>query len=591
MRILLLIMLSFTVARAQVTIAPAYPERGQTVTVTYKPDGKGIPADATAITLVFPYSTFYDVPYRLNMEKHNGVWSTSFKLARYATFAPFYLQSGDAVNRPAADKLYEVTVYKDKVPVFNADLHKAYSLGSAMGKSPLLGARQEEQYRKELKRYPNNYEARLRLLAYQMSKAKTPQEKAKFRAQAHRVIEDKFKTAATVPGDMNKVTMGYLIIGENSRLDSIRKIALERYPNTNLGRDLLTSAIAKESDTAKQIALYEEALQEENADNAADFDAMHERLFNLYATRKDSTKALYHARFFSFPKDDSPYYPVTLKDIAQTLLDNNLALDTARLYASRSLAMAEKFPVGIIRYFPETGYIYPYATDSARNSVYAIAKGNLHSLLGLIDMKQGQDAAAAKHMEQALKASIDKETVDNVTLFYTATGRNDKLKELQALREQDMQAKIAKQQISKPAPALNTFLDMQGKPLDPASLEGKIVVIDFWATWCIPCMQEMPYLQRLYDQYKNNPDVVFMIVNSGARNSLEDAQGWSGNKKYSFPVYYNTDPAIADKFKFTVIPATYVIDKSGNIRFGNIGFEGPDVEMKLRLQIEMVRNN
>lgn len=584
-------LLSFTVARAQVTIAPAFPERGQTVTVTYRPDGKGIPADATAVTLVFPYSTFYDVPYRVNMEKKDGVWTTSFKLARYATFASFYLQSGEAVNRPAPGTLYEVCVYKNKVPVFNAELHKGYSLGSAMGKSPQLGARQEEQYRKELKRYPDNYEAKLRLLASQMKNAKTPKQKASFRQQAHRVIEDKFKTAATVPGDMNKVTMGYLIIGENSRLDSIRKVALERYPETNLGRDLLTSAIAKEKDTAKQIALYEEALRKENAGNAADFDGMHERLFNLYAARKDSAKALYHARFFSFPKDDSPYYPTTLKDIAQTLLDNGIALDSARMYASRSLAMAEKFPVGIIRYFPETGYIYPYASDSARQSVYSIAKGNLQSMLGLIDMKQGRYEDAAKRMELAIKSSIDKETVDNATLFYTAAGRSDKLEELRVLREKDMQAKIAKQEIRKPAPPLNTFVDMQGRPLDPASLKGKIVVIDFWATWCIPCMQEMPYLQRLYDQYKNDPEVVFMITNSGARNTLADAQGWSGNKKYSFPVYYNTDPEIGDKFKFTVIPATYVIDKSGNIRFGNIGFEGPDVEMKLKLQIEMARHN
>src|SRR5690606_30804450 len=240
-RLLILMLLSFTVARAQVTIAPAFPERGQTVTVTYRPDGKGIPADAAAVTLVFPYSTFYDVPYRLNMEKKDGVWTTSFKLARYATFASFYLQSGEAVNRPAPGTLYEVCVYKNKVPVFNAELHKGYSLGSAMGKSPQLGARQEEQYRKELKRYPDNYEAKLRLLASQMKNAKTPKQKASFRQQAHRVIEDKFKTAATVPGDMNKVTMGYLIIGENSRLDSIRKVALELYPETNLGRDLLTS--------------------------------------------------------------------------------------------------------------------------------------------------------------------------------------------------------------------------------------------------------------------------------------------------------------------------------------------------------------
>lgn len=129
---------------------------------------------------------------------------------------------------------------------------------------------------------------------------------------------------------------------------------------------------------------------------------------------------------------------------------------------------------------------------------------------------------------------------------------------------------------------------MKGKPVPAASLKGKIVVIDFWATWCVPCMQEMPYLQKLYDQYKQNPDIVFMIANSGARNTLADAQGWSGNKKYSFPVYYNTDPAIGDKFKFNIIPASYLINKEGNIIFSNIGFEGPEVEEKLKQQLEIL---
>lgn len=583
------LMLPFTVTHAQVTIAPEFPERGQTVTVTYKPDGKGIPVDAKTVMMEFPYSTFYDVPYHVKMEKKDGVWTTSFVLARYATFATFYLQSGESINRPAPDRHYEICVYKNKVPLENADLYKAYSLSSAMGKSPQLAPRQEALYRSELKRYPGNYEAKLRLLVYQISKATTPQEKAQFREAAHKVIADKFNSAPNVAGNMNKVTMGYLILGEPTRVDSIRAVALERYPESSLGRDLKVSVIAKEKDTAKQIALYEAALKKETAANAADFEGMHERLFNLYAAKKDSAKALYHVRFFSSPKGEDPYYPVTLKNIAQTLLDNNLALDTARAYASRSFAMAEQFPVGVIRYFPETGYIYPYADDSTKQAVYSKAKGNILSMIGLIDMKEGKDATL--HMAQALQYSIDDETVSNVTVYYTATNRTDKLKELTALRESNMKAKLVKQRISRPSPALSSFVDMQGRKLDPATLKGKIVVMDFWATWCIPCMQEMPYIQRLYDQYKNDPDIVFMVVNSGARNTLADAQGWSGNKKYSFPVYYNTDPEIGDKFKFTVIPATYVIDKNGNIQFGNIGFEGPDVEMKLRLQIEMVKNN
>ena len=98
-------------------------------------------------------------------------------------------------------------------------------------------------------------------------------------------------------------------------------------------------------------------------------------------------------------------------------------------------------------------------------------------------------------------------------------------------------------------------------------------------------------MQKVYDQYRHRSDVVFMVVNSGARNTLADAQGWSGNKKYTFPVYYNTDPNVGDHFKFNIIPATYLIGKDGNIQFANIGFEGPEVETKLKLQIETLLKN
>lgn len=580
-----------TLAQQAVTISPQYPQRGQTVTVTYDPAAAGaqIPASAATVTLVFSYSTFYDLPWRIDMEKKGGVWTASFVLAKFAAFATFYLQSGEAIQKPGADSHYEVMVYEDKTPVQNSNLYRGYSLSAQMRKSPEVAVKQAEQYEKELTLYPANYEAKLRLLVYKMSKA-DDKDKKWLREQAHKVIADKFYEAPTVMGNINKVTMGYLIIGENSRLDSIRKVIREKYPDSEVGRDLVTDMISKEKDTAKQIALFEKELKKETNQNAASFSAMHRRLFELYAAKKNSSKALLHAPKFS-RNDDSPYKPETLKMIAQTLMENNIALDSARAYAQRSLAMADKFPTGIIRHFPETGYILPYANDSTRKAVFDRSSANLLSIIALIDMKAGQLPEAMRHMDKALQLSSDKETLDNAAVFFQQTDNTARLAELQQLREKLLQEKIAKLRTNRPVPTLNTFVDMKGEPVPPETWKNKILVIDFWATWCIPCMEEMPYLQKIYDKYRNNPDIAFLVVNSGARNTLKDAQGWSGHKKYSFPVYYNTDPAIGDKFKFNIIPATYIINKEGNIQFANIGFEGAEVETKLKLQIEMLLNN
>ncbi|MGN6510522.1 MAG: redoxin family protein, partial [Chitinophaga sp.] len=412
-------------------------------------------------------------------------------------------------------------------------------------------------------------------------------EAEKYYREAHKVIADRFNTAPTVMGNINKVTMAYLILGERSRVDSIYKVVRERYPDSETGRSLRSEAIAKEPDTSRQIALYEAALKDETPQNTKDFSSMHEHLFELYAARGNEAKVRYHAAKIT-PDTANPYLPNTYKSMAQTLLDYNVAPDLARGYAEKALAMADRFPAGIVRHFPETGYIYPAVDDSTRRAVTAKAKANMLSMLGLLDMKAGKTADAAAKMKEALQTNTDKETLDNVSAFYQMAGMQDELKALNALREKELAAKIAAQRINRPAPSLAAFVDMKGKPVSAEKLKGKVILIDFWATWCIPCMQEMPYIQKLYDQYKNNPDVAFMIVNSGARNTLSDAQGWFGHKKYSFPVYYNTDPEVGEKFRFNIIPATYIIDRKGNIQFGNIGFEGPEVEKKLRLQLEQV---
>jgi thiol-disulfide isomerase/thioredoxin len=580
-------------AQKRLNIAPEYPERGQTVTITFDPripatgsDANTIGPDAASVTMVFSSSTFYDQPYRKEMEKKGAVWIASFPLERYATFASFYLQSGDAIDKPARGH-YEVMVYtKNKKPVFSAYLHRGYSLKLQMGKSEDVTAAQAALFKKELELYPENYEAKLRLLTLQMTTA-PEKKKEEYRKAALKVIADRFYAAPTNAGNLNKVTMGYHIIGEPQRVDSIRKVVIEKYNGSDLAWDYYIGQVGREKDTATKIGLLEKALQHETAANAGAFTGAHERLFELYAAKKDSAKALYHLAFMrKAPKD--PYTPRMYKEITQTLLNNELALDSAAWYAEYTLSMADSFPVGVIRYWPETGYVYPYTTDSMRKAEYSMARGNLLSMLAQINYKRGRITESQQNIDAALKASMDKETADNAAWFFRQTNQPQRLQQLQAARMESMAREVAKKRIRIPAPSLKYFTTLDGKPVDTNALKNKVLLIDFWATWCVPCMEEMPYIQKLYDAYKQHPDVVFMVVNSGARNTLEDAKKWQGNRKYSFPVYYNTDPAVADKFKFNVIPATYIISRDGFVEFSNIGFEGADIETKLKLQIDMV---
>lgn len=115
------------------------------------------------------------------------------------------------------------------------------------------------------------------------------------------------------------------------------------------------------------------------------------------------------------------------------------------------------------------------------------------------------------------------------------------------------------------SPKLGTevsFINQQGIPVKVADLRGKVIFINFWATWCAPCRAEMPSINKLYNTYKDSAHVVFLIVEvEGDRAKAEafiKAEGL--NLPLSFP---NSD--IPKEWLSGPIPTTLILDKEGNL--------------------------
>jgi peroxiredoxin/outer membrane lipoprotein-sorting protein len=130
-----------------------------------------------------------------------------------------------------------------------------------------------------------------------------------------------------------------------------------------------------------------------------------------------------------------------------------------------------------------------------------------------------------------------------------------------------------------PAPDWN-LLDKDGNKVALSQLKGKVVVIDFWATWCGPCKQAMPTIQKLYNTYKNKGVVVLGI------NVSENADPVKFMKEngYSYRLLLNGDQ-VATNYKVEGIPTMYVIDKNGKIAFGQSGV-GQNYAEKLEAAIK-----
>jgi len=132
------------------------------------------------------------------------------------------------------------------------------------------------------------------------------------------------------------------------------------------------------------------------------------------------------------------------------------------------------------------------------------------------------------------------------------------------------------------APAF-TFTDFNGKTLTNTNQTGKVVFVDFWATWCGPCRKELPEFQKFYDQHKNDPRVSFIAASTD--QDREKVQPYVDEMGFTFPIAY--DEGNAPKFGVEGIPTLFIIGPQGKIRYKIVGFDpGKDfiAEMNWRLE-------
>jgi peroxiredoxin len=118
--------------------------------------------------------------------------------------------------------------------------------------------------------------------------------------------------------------------------------------------------------------------------------------------------------------------------------------------------------------------------------------------------------------------------------------------------------------------------DMEGKTLSLEKFKGKVVLLDFWATWCGPCRQEMPNVKRVYKKYNKSG---FEIVGISLDSRLDQVQSYIKKHEVSWPNHFDGKGwgnGVAQKYKVSSIPATYLIDRQGKIRYKAL--RGPALE-------------
>ena len=107
-------------------------------------------------------------------------------------------------------------------------------------------------------------------------------------------------------------------------------------------------------------------------------------------------------------------------------------------------------------------------------------------------------------------------------------------------------------------------MTIDGAPLSLQQLRGKVVLVNFWATWCEPCITEMPSLQRLHDQLRADG---FEVLAVNYQEGPARINSFIDKMNFTLPVVRDTDGGVARAWGARVFPANYLVDRAGNIRY------------------------
>lgn len=127
--------------------------------------------------------------------------------------------------------------------------------------------------------------------------------------------------------------------------------------------------------------------------------------------------------------------------------------------------------------------------------------------------------------------------------------------------------------------------DMDGNQVDLTSFLGKPVIINFWASWCPYCVDEMPYFEKMYREFGEEIHFIMLDSIDGTRETVQKGKDFLAEYDYTFPVYFDTQFAASQIFGLQGLPATFLIDEQG---YFVAWVNGMTDEATLRKGIEML---
>lgn len=600
---------------------PENPQPGDEVTVMYVSDSTNIAGAETIEMIIHYYSSELDSTIGVEMQREGIGWKAKFASSdnNYGVLLRF--KSDEKVDNNNKQGYFIYFYDKNKKPVPGAIAGAAIAVSSWGAFYAELERDRERAYNLFQKEFEMNPDVQRDFISAYSLTATTL-----FPFSSDSIYSALAKQTEQY-SDLNEKELGFLIsfygmknFYIQEKVDQYKKMIEENFPSGEYMQNDFLNRIRTETDPEKRVQMVSE-FQKRFPDSKLK-TVPHDLAVNGFRDAKDFTGAYNYLKNNSDKVSPMRFYYLVTKmleektDIETALLIADLGVDRNRANLNSPHTKREAF---------ETEKDAKEMKEAALG-FSLLAKGNVLSELNrnsealtayeeMIKLSKGKSPELNEVYAKALikneKYDSAKSEIENflrsgrhtpvmtemlntvyIKIKGSDEGFSEYISEFESIAKEMLIEKLKGEIISRPAPQF-TLTDLDGKQVSLSDFKGKTVMIDFWATWCGPCIASFPGLQQTVNKYADDKDVKFLFINSWERveNKKQNAADFMKKNNYTFHVLMDEDNKVITDFKVSGIPTKFIIDKEQNIRFISIGFEGTPEGLveELSAMIEMVR--